>query len=342
VDELVVKVVTFTRALTNASENGIAAVRLSDVVDQFLNKNRLADASATEQADLTALGIGRQEVENLNAGDQDFRFRRLLDIFRSRLVNAAGLRCVDWTSFINRLTNHVDDTAEHFRTDRNADRRARIGDRLTTHQTVGRVHRDTTYRVLTEVLSNLKNQAVSLVVGLKRVQDRRQIVLELNVHHRANNLTDGSNSAIGHDHLVGYLGGATAGRLGRCRSACRCFSHSLYLFDPLERFRARNDFDQFLGNLGLTLTVVGDGQLVDHLTRIARRIVHGAHLRAHLTSRIFKQCAENLDRDIPRNQVLQDRTCIRLVVVNRTGVSNLHLWRRGRNDLLGCRDLADD
>src|SRR5690606_20662246 len=196
VDELVVKVVTFTRALTNASENGIAAVRLRDVVDQFLNKNRLANARATEQADLTALGIGRQEVENLDASDQDFRFRRLLDIFRSGLVNTAGLRCVDRSSFINRLTNHVDDAAEHFGTDRNADGRTRISNRLTTHQTIGRVHRDTTYRVLTEVLSNLKNQAISLVVGLKRIQDRRQIVLELDVHHRANNLTDGSNRAI--------------------------------------------------------------------------------------------------------------------------------------------------
>src|SRR5690606_19334861 len=248
-DELVVKIVALTGTLADTREHGVTAVRLGDVVDQLLDENRLAHAGAAEQADLAALGVRSQEVENLDARDENFGFRRLLDIFRCGLVNTAHLRRSDRAGFINRLTNHVDDAAEHFRAHRNADRRSRIPYRLTADQTIGRVHRDAADGVFAQVLCNLKKQTRALIIRLKRVQDRGQMVPELDVHHRADNLTDGSNRTIGRDHL-GYLGGATAGRLGgrlgRCRSGCRCFSHSLYLFDPLERFRARNDFDQFL------------------------------------------------------------------------------------------------
>ena len=47
----------------------------------------------------------------------------------------------------------------------------------------------------------------------------------------------------------------------------------LYL-DNLDRFRARDDFNQFLGDLSLPLTVVTHRQLVDHFTCIAGCIVH--------------------------------------------------------------------
>src|SRR5690606_21774516 len=189
-DELVVKVVAFTGTLTNTGEHGVTAVRLGDVVDQFLDENGLAHAGAAEQADLAALGVRSQKVENLDARDENFGFRRLLDIFRSRLVNTAHLRRGDRASFVNRLTNHVDDAAEHFRTNRNADRRARIPYRLSADQTIGRVHRDAADGVFAEVLCNLENQTRALVIRFKRVQDRGQMVPELDVHHRADNLTD--------------------------------------------------------------------------------------------------------------------------------------------------------
>jgi peptide chain release factor 1 len=54
-------------------------MRLGDVVDQFHDQNGLAHAGAAEQADLAALGVGRQQVDDLDAGDEDLRFRRLLD-----------------------------------------------------------------------------------------------------------------------------------------------------------------------------------------------------------------------------------------------------------------------
>ena len=79
-DELVIEVVAFAGALADAGEHRIAAVGLGDVVDQFLNQHGLADAGAAEQADLAALGIGREQVDDLDAGDENFGFGRLVGV----------------------------------------------------------------------------------------------------------------------------------------------------------------------------------------------------------------------------------------------------------------------
>jgi hypothetical protein len=88
-DHLVIEVVALAGALADAGEHRIAAVRLGDVVDQFHDQHGLADAGAAEQADLAALGVGREQVDDLDAGDEDLRFRRLLDIGRRVLVDGA-------------------------------------------------------------------------------------------------------------------------------------------------------------------------------------------------------------------------------------------------------------
>ena len=89
-DELVIEVVAFAGALAHAGEHRVAAMRLGDVVDELLDEHRLAHAGAAEQADLAALGVGRQQVDDLDAGDEDLRFRRLVDeVGRRRMDRAA-------------------------------------------------------------------------------------------------------------------------------------------------------------------------------------------------------------------------------------------------------------
>jgi hypothetical protein len=86
-DHLVIKVVAFAGALTDAGQNRVTAVGLGDVVDQFLHGDGLADAGAAEQADLAALGVGAEQVDDLDAGDEDFR--------RGRLLGEGGRLAVD-------------------------------------------------------------------------------------------------------------------------------------------------------------------------------------------------------------------------------------------------------
>ncbi len=55
-----------------------ATSSVDDVVDQLLNEDRLADARAAEQADLAALGIRADQVDDLDAGLEDLGGRFLL------------------------------------------------------------------------------------------------------------------------------------------------------------------------------------------------------------------------------------------------------------------------
>ena len=90
-DHLVIEVVAFAGALAHAGQHRIAAIGLGDVVDQFLHGHGLADAGAAEQADLAALGVGAEQVDDLDAGDQDFG--------RARLFGEGGGFAVDATPY---------------------------------------------------------------------------------------------------------------------------------------------------------------------------------------------------------------------------------------------------
>src|SRR5690606_20869929 len=111
-DELVIEVVAFAGALADAGEHRITTVGFRDVVDQLLNEHGLADTGAAEQADLSALRIWREQVHDLDAGDKDFGFRRLVGIGRRVLVDGAlGFR-LDRTGFVDRLADDVHDATK--------------------------------------------------------------------------------------------------------------------------------------------------------------------------------------------------------------------------------------
>ena len=83
----------------------------------------------------------------------------------------------------------------------------------------------------------------------------------------------------------------------------------------LERLGARNDFDQFLGDLRLARAVVAQRQRVDDVAGVARRRIHRRHARALLGRLVLEQRAEDLHRDIARQQIGQDLCFVRLVFV---------------------------
>ena len=189
-DHLVIKVVALAGALADAGKHRIAAVRLGDVVDQFHDQHGLADAGAAEQADLAALGIRRQQVDDLDAGDQDRGLGRLVGISRSVLVDRSQLFTFDWTGFVDRIADHVDDAPEQAGADRHRDRRAGVGHFLAAHQPFAGVHRDGAHGVFAELLRDFQHQALALVGRLQGVEDRRQVIVEMYVDDRADDLGD--------------------------------------------------------------------------------------------------------------------------------------------------------
>jgi hypothetical protein len=62
-------------------------VRFGDVVNQFHNQNRFADARAAEQTDFSAAQKRLNQVNNLDARLEHFEFGRLLIERRRVAVN---------------------------------------------------------------------------------------------------------------------------------------------------------------------------------------------------------------------------------------------------------------
>ena len=295
-DELVIEVVAFARALADAGEHRIAAVRLGDVVDQLLDQHRLADARAAEQADLAALGVGRHQIHDLDAGDEDLRFRRLLDIFRRRRMDRHARLHLDRAGLVDRLADHVHDAAERALADRHRNRLAGVGHFLAAHQPFRNVHGDAAHVALAEMLRDFQHQPIAVVDGLQRVENRGKLAFELHVHDRADHLGDVADVVCAR-HLLSRLilrGGGGSERLG-----------------------ARDDFDQFLGDHRLARAVVAQGVFLHHFAGVAGGRVHRAHLRAEEGGHVLQQPAIDAHRHRLRQQLREDLALVRLVVVAR-------------------------
>ena len=76
--ELEPEVVPLARPFADAAEHRHAAVLERDVVDQLLDDDRLADAGAAEQADLAALQVRLDQVDDLDAGLEHLQLGGLL------------------------------------------------------------------------------------------------------------------------------------------------------------------------------------------------------------------------------------------------------------------------
>ena len=178
-----------------------------DVVDQLLDQHGLADAGAAEQADLAALGVRREQIDDLNAGDQDLGLGGLIDIGGSRRVYRPLLRGLDRAGLVDRLAHHVHDTSERFVAYRDGDRLAGVDYVLAAHQAFGRIHGYGAHGVFAEMLRDLEHEPVAVVLGLERVQDLRQLVVELHVDDGSQDLAHMAHGAlIGRDLRLLFFG----------------------------------------------------------------------------------------------------------------------------------------
>ena len=85
---------------------------LSQVVDELLNADGLAHASAAEQTGLTALDVGLDEVDDLDAGLEGLGGGHQGVERRRRMVNRAPLDVFGHGLAVNGLAQHVPNTAQ--------------------------------------------------------------------------------------------------------------------------------------------------------------------------------------------------------------------------------------
>ncbi len=198
---LVIEVVTFTSTLTHTGEYRVTAVLDRDVTDQLHHVDGLAYTGTTEQTNLTALGKRADQVDNFDAGFQQLVGASLLVVARSRAVDTPALFFADRASFVNRVTQHVHDTAQGLDPDRHGDGCTGVGDGQTALDTFGGTHGDGTYDAITQLLLDFQGQ--TLIGHLQRVIHLRHVFArEFHVDDGADDLNDTSAT-----HLLVPLNG---------------------------------------------------------------------------------------------------------------------------------------
>ena len=207
---LEVEVVALARALAHAAEDGEAAVLGGDVVDQLLHDDRLADAGAAEQADLAPLGVGGEQVDDLDAGLEDLVGLALFGQGRRRPVDRGGLlRAGHRALVVDRRAEQVEQAAEALAADRHADRAAGVEPLHPAHDAVGGVHGHAAHDVVADVLRDLGDEVdpVGVVAHADGVEDLGQMVgVELQIQRGPDHLHD-LPVILGHGPLLGLARG---------------------------------------------------------------------------------------------------------------------------------------
>ncbi len=188
---LEVEVVPLARALADAGEHRVAAVLGGDVADQLLDDDGLADAGAAEEPDLPALGVGSEQIHDLDPGLEDLGLGLLVLERRRLAVDGVHLPAGERGLPVDRVAGQVEDAPERAHADRHHDRRPRVDGRHAAHEAVGRGEGDATDHVVSDVERHLAGQvdAALLVLDLDRVHEQRQAVgAEAHVHGRPDDL----------------------------------------------------------------------------------------------------------------------------------------------------------
>jgi len=154
----VIEVVALAGALADAGEHRQAAVLLGDVVDEFEHVDGLADPRASEQPDLAALGERHQQINDLDAGDQQVLAAGLLLERRRRAMNRQILACLDRSLVVLRLAEHVHDTPEGALAHRHRYRRAGRLHGEAALESLGRAHGDGAHHAVAQLLLHLERQ----------------------------------------------------------------------------------------------------------------------------------------------------------------------------------------
>src|SRR5688572_4068863 len=174
----------------------------SDVRNEFLDDDRLADARAAVEANLTAANERGDEVDDLDAGFEHGWSSLLLRERRRIPVDAPHRPVRNGGQIVDRQAEYVEHAAERLLADGHLDCIAGINRDRETAKAVGAVHRKATHPVITEMLLHFGDEwGAILTDDVDRVVDgRKAIGRELDIEYRPDDLDDASVGCFCHDH----------------------------------------------------------------------------------------------------------------------------------------------
>ena len=106
------EVIALAGALAHAGEHGESTVLRRNVADQLKNDDRLTDARAAIRANLSTTRERRDQVDDLQAGFQHLRAGFLLIEGRRLAVNRPHLLRGNVAEAVERLAQHIEETAQ--------------------------------------------------------------------------------------------------------------------------------------------------------------------------------------------------------------------------------------
>ena len=166
---------------------------LRNVANQLLNHDGLTDAGAAEDADLSALLERADKVDDLDAGLEEFGLGGEIFVRWCGAVNWQVLIDLRFASLVNRLTEHVEHTAERSSTNGHRDRCAEVGRLCAAGEPVGGGHGNGAHAIVAKVLLHLNNERTIGSINAYGVVNRWQLACgELNVNDRPRNRNYGS------------------------------------------------------------------------------------------------------------------------------------------------------
>ena len=156
-----------------------------NVVNKFHDNDSLSYSGTTEETNLTTLGVGGEEIDDLDTGDENLLGLTLLGEGGGSTVEGSELLGLlvgeDGSLLVDGLTDDVDDTAEGLGTDGDLDGGTGVLTDLATDETVRGLHGNGTDGVLSEMLGDLKDEALRAIgdLDLEGVENLGELLIEL-------------------------------------------------------------------------------------------------------------------------------------------------------------------
>ena len=160
---------------------------------------RRARAGAAKQADLSALGIGAEQIYHFNARFQYFRYGRQVLEFGCGTMNIPAFFNIRRGLIVNHVSQHIKYSSQCLSSHRHTDGFSGIRGGNPPAQAVRRSHGDTAHRIVSDMLGGFHRQQFIPVGNRQRIVDGRKIAfLKANVYHRSHDLRYHAGSFLCH------------------------------------------------------------------------------------------------------------------------------------------------
>ena len=162
---------------------------VGDVVDKLHDERGLAHAGAAEEANLSPSGVGRQQVDDLDAGFEKFGHGRQAGKGGRLSVNL-GNRRLNGPQLVDGAAQHVHHAAQHGLAHRHADAVPRVFHKGAAAHAFGGLQRNAAHHAGRRVGRHLHMLAVG---ADEQITHPGRLALKLHVKHRA---SDFDNHAL--------------------------------------------------------------------------------------------------------------------------------------------------